>query len=134
MFDCAVDPYELNNLANDPKYKAQLNRLRSEMDEWLETIGDNPELPEGELIKKLWNTSETQPVTAAPNISNQNGSVTIGCDTKGASIGYKLVNSKGKAPQSWTIYQNPLNLPKGAKLLVKAHRIGFEASETIQFQ
>jgi arylsulfatase A-like enzyme len=134
LFDCAVDPYELNNLANDPKYKAQLNRLRSEMDEWLETIGDNPELPEGELIKKLWNTSETQPVTAAPNISNQNGSVTIGCDTKGASIGYKLVNSKGKAPQSWTIYQNPINLPEGAKLLVKAHRIGFKASETIQFQ
>ena len=134
LFDCAVDPYELNNLADDPKYKAQLNRLRSEMDEWLETIGDNPELPEGELIKKLWNTSETQPVTATPNISNQNGSVTIGCDTKGASIGYKLVNSKGKAPQSWTIYQNPISLPEGAKLLVKAHRIGFKASETIQFQ
>ena len=25
------------------------------MDKWLENIGDNPDLPEGELIKKLWN-------------------------------------------------------------------------------
>ncbi|WP_282122016.1 sulfatase-like hydrolase/transferase [Algibacter mikhailovii] len=134
LFDCSVDPYELNNLADNPKYKNELNRLRAEMNEWLQTIGDNPKLPERELIKKIWNGSETQPVTAIPTITNKNGKVTISCNTEGASIGYKLLKNGEKESPSWAIYQNPITLPEGSKLRVQAHRIGFKASKTIQFQ
>lgn len=131
LFDCSVDPYELNNLADNPEYKDKRNELSAEMDKWLQAIEDNPDLPEGELVKKLWNGSDNQPVTSEPIIKNDNGKVTISCDTEGASIGFKVVVNGEKAPESWEVYENALDLPQDVKLIVKAHRIGFKPSKTI---
>jgi hypothetical protein len=134
LFDCSVDPFELNNLANHPEYQDKLNELSTEMDKWLETIADNPDLPEGELIKKLWNGNNAQPSTSDPIITNNNGKVTINCETKGASIGFKVVKNGEKAPKSWEVYKSAIDIPKGAKLLVQAHRIGFRPSSVIEIQ
>ena len=134
LFDCAVDPFELNNLADNPEYKDKLNELRSEMDNWLAVIEDNPDLSEAELIKKLWNGNDEQPVTSKPIINKDNGKVTISCETKGASIGYKIISKSGKTPKSWKIYQNPIELPEEYNLIVKAHRIGYKPSKTIEVQ
>ncbi|GAL67211.1 sulfatase family protein [Jejuia pallidilutea] len=134
LFDCWVDPYELNNLAKNPEYQEKLKELSAEMDRWLSTVGDIPDLPEEDLIKKLWKGTDTQPKTAAPNISNQSGNISISCDTEGASIGYKIIKRGEEAPASWEVYQNVINLPEGATLLIKAHRIGYTASETIQIK
>ena len=134
LFDCSVDPFELNNLADNPKYQEKLNELRAEMDKWLKAISDNPDLPERELIKKLWNGKDTQPSTSEPIISNDNGKVTINCETKGASIGLKVVKNGEKAPKSWEVYKSAINIPKGVKLLVQAHRIGFRPSSVIEIQ
>lgn len=127
LFDCINDPDELNNLAEDPKYKEKLTELSNEMDRWLAEIGDNPNLPEKELVTKLWNGSATKPVTATPIITFKNGKVEINCATEGASIGYKT-NPKAK---SWQVYTAPFKIQSGKKLLVKAHRIGFVPSNTI---
>ena len=54
------------------------------------------------------------------------------CATEGASIGYKVIGDEGVEPIAWTVYQEPFAYPKGAKLIVKAHRIGFKASKVIQ--
>jgi N-sulfoglucosamine sulfohydrolase len=124
----------LNNLADNPKYQEKLNELRAEMDKWLKAISDNPDLPERELIKKLWNGKDTQPSTSEPIISNDNGKVTINCETKGASIGFKVVKNGEKAPKSWEVYKSAINIPKGVKLLVQAHRIGFRPSSVIEIQ
>lgn len=134
LFDCSVDPYELNNLAADPAYLETLQALRLEMDEWLITIGDNPDLPEKELIKKLWNGRVAQSVTSDPVISTNNGVATISCNTKGASIGYKVILEGKKAASSWQIYQDSIPLPLGAKLVTQAHRIGYKPSKTVQIQ
>ena len=134
LFDCSIDPFELNNLAGNPEYQDKLNALRSEMDSWLKAIEDNPDLNEGELIKQLWKGNNAQPVTSEPIITNNNGKVTVSCDTEGASIGFKVVKSGEKAPKSWDVYQNPIELLKGEKILAKAHRIGFKSSQTVQFQ
>jgi hypothetical protein len=104
------------------------------MDSWLKAIEDNPDLNEGELIKQLWKGNNAQPVTSEPIITNNNGKVTVSCDTEGASIGFKVVKSGEKAPKSWDVYQNPIELLKGEKILAKAHRIGFKSSQTVQFQ
>lgn len=40
LYDLENDPLELNNLAENPDYKAELNRLRSELKEFMETYDD----------------------------------------------------------------------------------------------
>lgn len=133
LFDCSVDPFELNNLAENPKHIDKLNELRAEMDSWLENIEDNPDLPERELIKHLWQDENAQPVTLNPTITNKNRKVSITCETEGASIGYKIIKDE-KTPKPWIVYQNPIILPNGAKLIAQAHRIGFKPSEIVHLQ
>ncbi len=132
LFDCEADPHELNDLAGDLAYREKLKELRADMDRWIAEIGDQPNLPEAELIEQLWKGAETQPITAQPEISSADGKISISCATEGASIGYKVIGDEGVEPIAWTVYQEPFAYPKGAKLIVKAHRIGFKASKVIQ--
>lgn len=132
LYDCVADPYELHNLANDPKYTEKLKELRTEMDRWIATIGDQPNLPEKELVAQLWNGEQTQPITSKPVIASSEGKITISCGTEGASLGYKVIPKNGKPPKAWSIYQEPFELPEGASILVQAHRIGFKPSEIVE--
>jgi N-sulfoglucosamine sulfohydrolase len=132
FYDCNIDPHELNNLVNDPAYNEKLEELRAEMDRWMEDIGDQPNLPERELISQLWGGKDMQPVTDKPDISVSDGKMTISCTTEGASLGYKIIENYGTRPKAWTVYQEPIIIPKDSKLLVQAHRIGFEPSEIIE--
>jgi arylsulfatase A-like enzyme len=132
LYDCKSDPHELNNLAGDPAYKEKLEELRAEMDRWIHNTGDQPNLPERELIRQLWKGQEAQPVTEEPIISISDGKVSISCSTAGASLGYKIMRKDGEMSKVWTVYQEPITLSKGSKLLVQAHRIGFKPSEIIE--
>ena len=132
LYDCKTDPHELNNLVDDPAYNEKLEELRAEMDRWIEDIGDQPNLPERELISQLWGGKDMQPVTDEPTITASDGRITITCSTEGASIGYKIIDNDGKIPKAWTVYQEPFATPKGTILLVQAHRIGFKPSEIIE--
>jgi uncharacterized sulfatase len=40
LFDIVADPFETKNLAGDPKYKADLERLRGVVKSWRKEIGD----------------------------------------------------------------------------------------------
>lgn len=132
LFDCAVDPYELNNLAENPQYQEKLKELRAEMDRWLKEIGDVPNLPERELISKLWKGSKNQPAAAEPQIGISKGQVSISCDTEGASIGYKVIGADGKTPESWSIYQEPFEIDENDKVISQAYRIGFIPSKVVE--
>ena len=133
LFDCKADPYELNNLAKDPAYKDKLNELSQEMDSWLKRIHDRPNFPEEELIQQLWLGGNSKPVTSDPLVSTLNDKVIISCETKGASIAYKVIDGSDLAPKSWSIYSMPFSVPKNAKLVVQAHRIGYEPSKSVSF-
>ncbi|KPM30785.1 Sulfatase [Croceitalea dokdonensis DOKDO 023] len=130
LFDCVNDPHELHNLANDPTYAAKLQELQTEMDRWIAEIGDQPNLPEEELLNQLWKGAKSQPITVTPNISIQGNKVSVNCSTAGASIGYKIIN-EGNEPESWKVYDGPFSLPKEGQIQVMAHRIGFKPSETV---
>ncbi|MFV9551410.1 sulfatase [Algibacter sp. PT7-4] len=132
LFDCKVDPFELNNLADNPQYKEKLVELSAEMDKWLNEIGDIPNLNERKLVNRLWSGKDSKPKTSKPIISSVNGKVSVSCETEGASIGYKIIKN-GKTPISWMVYQKPIKLLDSEKLLVQAHRIGFVPSKTIEF-
>ncbi len=131
LFDCEADPYELNNLAALPEYKATLERLSAEMDRWLQAIDDDPNLTEKDLVSRLWAESTVQPVTADPVVINKKGEITLDCPTKGASLGYKIVPQEGKVPASWNVYTAAFQMPENSKLQVKAHRIGYKASKVV---
>jgi arylsulfatase A-like enzyme len=132
LFDCVADPYELNNLANNPKYNDKLVELRTEMDRWLNTVGDQPNLPEKELVSKLWDVKDIQPKTKSPIVDILDNKIVISSETEGASIGYKIISANGEEPKSWSVYNKQLNnFNKGSRLLAQAHRIGFEPSDII---
>ncbi len=132
LFDCKTDPFELNNLADKPEYQKKLKELRRAMDSWIAQTGDVPNMPEANLIEKLWNNSESKPLTAKPVATVTKGKMFISSTTKGASIGYKIIAENGKEPASWSVYQKPLQIPENATILIKAHRIGYVPSETVK--
>ena len=134
LFDCIADPHELNNLASEPQYKQKLNELSLEMDRWLNSISDTPNLPENQLIQKLWGGSDSQPTTSIPIINSNKGRVIISCETKGASIGYKILTGEGKESKTWNVYQEPIEVPAGSKLIAIAHRIGFKPSKKVEIK
>ncbi|MEK9773680.1 MAG: sulfatase [Opitutae bacterium] len=49
LYDLSTDPHEIHNLATDPKYKADLNRHRNFLAEWIRKTGDQGQLAESDL-------------------------------------------------------------------------------------
>ena len=41
LYDLSEDPFEVRNLAGDPKHQAQLKKLRKRMDDWIERTNDH---------------------------------------------------------------------------------------------
>lgn len=131
LFDCIADPYELNNLAQNPEYREKLEELRIEMDSWITAIGDQPNRPEQELIQELWNGNEAKPITSNPKIELIDGKISVSCSTEGASIGYKVLSGKSRRTEPWLVYDKPFNIPNGESIILQAFRIGYEPSEVL---
>ncbi|MCS7160706.1 MAG: sulfatase-like hydrolase/transferase [Gemmatales bacterium] len=53
LYDTLADPDEVHNLALDPRYRGELERLRQEMKRWMLEIGDLGLLPEAEIHLRL---------------------------------------------------------------------------------
>nr|MUH39807.1 DUF229 domain-containing protein [Zobellia laminariae] len=132
LYDCRKDPYEVNNLAQDPTYDKKLKELRTEMDEWLSEIGDDPSLLERDLITKLWNGADSQPITSEPKIESKDNLITMSCSTVGASLGYKIIDKEGTITKVWNVYQKPFKIPVGSKVVAQAYRIGYTPSKIVE--
>jgi arylsulfatase A-like enzyme len=50
LYDIRKDPYEINNLASNPKYSSRLSSMRKILDEWIAKTGDKGQIPE----TKIW--------------------------------------------------------------------------------
>ena len=57
FYDLKNDPFELNNIINDIRYKDEINNLREELDNWIKMINDPINIPEKELVKLLTNNN-----------------------------------------------------------------------------
>ena len=121
-----------DRLASDPAYADTLRTLQTEMDTWLNQIGDNPELSERDLIDKLWNGKASKPKTADPEITLVNGLVELSSSTPGASISYKIIQNNYE-PKTWDIYTGPFVRPDGSALKIEAHRIGYQPSQIMTY-
>jgi hypothetical protein len=132
LYDLEADPWELNNLIDDPAYREKAQELRAALDQWMTDIGDMGLIPEQEMISGMWNGKDSPPVTEEPAISVEQGNVSIQCPTPGASIGYKIVKN-GSEPASWEVYTAPFTLRENETLLYQAHRIGYEPTDTKEY-
>jgi arylsulfatase A-like enzyme len=57
LYDTENDPWEVNNLANDPEYREVLERMRGAAKEWMLEIHDTGFIPEAELIDRTEGTT-----------------------------------------------------------------------------
>ena len=157
LYDVEKDPWEMHNLASDPAYKAKLDELRGVFKSWVAKVGDRSDIPEKDMIAKMWDGAPSAPVTAEPVFTMKDGAVTIACATPGASIGYRINSSTTVAPEMhtvqtwdygltmgiakngnavpaqpvWNVYDGkPVKLAKGDTLVVNAMRIGFKPAVT----
>lgn len=131
LFDCQNDPHELHNLASDPQYADKLAELSTEMDRWLTEIGDQPNLPERQLIRQLWGAADRQPKTKEPVVEIIDGTISVTCPTEGASIGYQSKKRHESWPNSWEVYTGPVTPADDREYRTKAHRIGYRASDIV---
>ena len=51
LYDSEADPYELNNLADNPEFEPVLERMRGIMDEWMTQQGDKGIVTEKEPLR-----------------------------------------------------------------------------------
>jgi hypothetical protein len=143
LYDTVNDPWEIRNLAGDPHYRGELDRLRDALQSWRRQVGDLGEIPESEMVRR-WYPGAVQPETAVPvfipitedrpglDAAPDGGTfrgpllLQLHCATQGASIAYTL--DPGDLPR-WRLYAGPLRLPTGATMIrAKAIRIGYKES------
>ncbi|MFO7825620.1 MAG: sulfatase-like hydrolase/transferase [Cyclobacterium sp.] len=57
LYDTENDPWEVNNLADDPQYEDVLKRMRAATKDWMLEIKDSGFIPEAELIDRTEGTT-----------------------------------------------------------------------------
>jgi hypothetical protein len=126
LYDLHTDPYEVHNLVTNPTYKPKLIELRTALSKWQTDINDQGFKAESEIIKGFW-PDMIQPKTSDVNIKiNSDGLVQMYCETNGASIGYQIEEMIGD--DRWLLYTEPIKITSTKKLIARAIRIGFKAS------
>jgi len=65
LYDVKADPFQINNLINDPKLKDVIENLRERHRKWTIETGDMGHLNEPEMIEQMWPGGK-QPVTDVP--------------------------------------------------------------------
>lgn len=126
LFDVKNDPYELNNLANNPKYKEKLEALRVKCQNWVTSFEDTGLIPETELKEKMRPGGKELKVTL-PEVVQQGNEIKLSCATVNATIGYKI-NDRSSNAAGWKIYKEPFNVQFGDTLSIIADRIGYRYS------
>jgi hypothetical protein len=127
FYDLARDPYELVNLAGEPEYSTDLERLRKAYNAWNEQYNALWELPEKET-RAMFRPGGKQPVTQVPSIQFRNRKAYLASATPGTSIAYQ-VNGMGLHPDHWFLYKGPFRVHRGDSICAIAVRAGYRQSE-----
>src|SRR5262245_58848681 len=54
LYDTKADPYQIENLAENPTHQATLERMRHAVAAWMTRIGDQGLINEAEMIRRMW--------------------------------------------------------------------------------
>jgi N-sulfoglucosamine sulfohydrolase len=127
LFDTDADPHEVNNLAADPLYADELERLRGVLAMHKARITDYSDMPEAEMAELFWPGGE-QPVTAPVEYQQREGAVILSSATEGASIVYRIDGGE------WQLYRAPVQLDTSVELEAMAIRYGWEESDVTNYR
>ena len=146
LYDIQADPYELDNLADNPAYAADMVRLRQALDEWEASFPDLGMLPEEELLLS-WRPNGEFEITEVPLVKSEGGRLEASCPTEGASIGWTTEPPTDAPPKStglwnlndepptggrhWQFYNGPFSPPQAETIWFRAHRLGFLQSADV---
>ena len=133
LFDTYLDPYEINNIANDPKVNHKFKELRKECLRWMEEVDDKGFIPEEKLIESFW-PNKKQPITSSPTIKIVENTLVLASDTEGTNIGYKNLKADLAPWAGWMPYVGPIKIKKGDRIKIKAHRIGYLPSKELIYE
>ncbi len=147
LYDVRNDPYQINNLADDPKFRKALDELREKHEQWTLATGDLGHMNEPEMIRQMWPDMK-QPVTDTPYFivnspedrasknlragGSYSSPMTLAfyCPTHGASVVYTF---EDKENPHWLLYSGPMHLkPGNHNIRVKAVRYGYRDSEELK--
>ncbi|MFP4379106.1 MAG: sulfatase [Candidatus Sumerlaeia bacterium] len=144
LYDTQKDPYELNNLVDNPHYAQDLERLRVVLDNWRHHYDRWGETDEVEMVRR-WYPDGFQPRTVTPifipfDEDNPGRDAAYGqvelkapalvqlhSPSQGASIGW--TDEEGDEPE-WKLYTDLLRFEKAGTWTIraKAIRIGYQES------
>ena len=128
LYDTERDPWELDNLADDPQYAKRLQRMRAATESWQGEIQDTGMIPEAVLMEEMkpgGKVSETQP----PTISRVGGLISLASPTEGASIVYQT--RQGEQWSGWKLYTKSLE-DNGQAIRAQACRLGYRNSSIVE--
>jgi N-sulfoglucosamine sulfohydrolase len=126
LYDCAADPWQFENLADDAAYANKLEELRQAYDQWIEHVGDLSALSEPQMVMNWWSGKGQAPKTELPKVVHQGERITLSSATPGASIGYKF-----RTKDAWSVYTGSVNINGQDSLYVIAQRIGYYKSDIV---
>ena len=130
LYDVVQDPYNIKNLAQNPKYAVELKKMRAFLAEFQKNRKDFGGQPEGELIENMW-PNFIQPVSKEVVLKMDHGRVQLSSATPGASIAYMISETEiadFNFNQPWLLYTKPLIVNKGQYVYAMAQRIGYKES------
>lgn len=130
LYDTQADPHEIRNLAADPQFQGPLQRLRKALDIWARDTGDLGLIPEP-ILDEVVRPEGRWRTTDQPQITAQDGRVTVSCRTKGASIAY-AIGADQSGQRGWKLYTEPIAVSSNTRLRVKACRLGYRDSPVVQ--
>tara|TARA_B100000609_G_scaffold198199_1_gene197176 strand:+ start:101 stop:1753 length:1653 start_codon:yes stop_codon:yes gene_type:complete len=127
FYDLLNDPYEVNNIIDDTKQADRINDFRVALENWQREINDQGFIAENKLVESFW-PNMIQPVTKNVEFKNiGDGLYELTSITNGASIGYQIDEKIGTS--SWNLYNKPIRIGNNQKIVARAIRIGYKASE-----
>ena len=146
LYDIQADPWEVNNLADDPAYEETLARFSAELEEWRDETGDMGDIAEDQMVEDFW-PGRVQPVTMTPliipnapeNVAasaadgrvvlTEPAEVALHGRTHGSSIAY--TTDEGDDAH-WLLYSGPIQLSPGETTIrARAIRYGYAESDEV---
>jgi arylsulfatase A-like enzyme len=141
FYDTHSDPFEIRNLASNPKYSDRMSKMRGALNAWIAACNDPLDMPEDKLVRsRVYPPNGQQPTTATPSVKlepvdGRSSNLTITCKTKGASIGFRVrtnaTKRRSEDRRPWIIYNGPVQVNARCIIEVIAHRIGFKPSPCV---
>ena len=64
LYDLQADPYEINNLATDPRFDTVRSELAAQLDNWIAETTDMGDTPESSEVTTYWDENMAEKIQA----------------------------------------------------------------------